>query len=124
MIVENISDKSYREDPHLVSVLSTTLNEDEFDFGDEDGNGDDTNIDDGNRKSRRDTFLEAVEAEVDKTNPVQIERLQQVRLKVLDHLKETKIRKNRSRTSSKRKGSHEDSEDTSSSRPRTTSPSQ
>ena len=121
-ILESISNDSYREDPHLITVLSTTLNEDEIDL-DEDSETD------GERgeiteRSRKGKFLQKVEDQLDKASEIQIERLEHLKEKVIDHLKVTKTRKNRSRTDSKRKERHEDDEEQQSSRPRTVSPSQ
>ena len=75
-------------------------------------------------RSRKGKFLEEVEDKLDKSNVAHMERLEHVKQQVMDHLKVTKSRKNRSRTDSKRKGSHEDEEDRrpDPSRPRTLSP--
>ena len=126
-ILENISNEEfYREDPHLVTVLSTTLNEDEMELevdrvekaDDEDGTVEDI------PRSRKAKFLEEVENNLDKSNQLQVDRLEQIKVKVLDHLILSKTRRNRSRTDSKRKGDSQEDEQKHSSRPRTLSPPQ
>ena len=126
-ILETVTnDDFYREDPHLITVLSTTLNEDDI-ISDEDNNEEDAKEDDQQTdkvRSRKGKFLEEIENKVDQNNPAHIERLNHVKLQVMDHLKVTKTRKNRSRTDSKRKGTHGEDEEREphSSRPRTISP--
>ena len=120
-ILESIANEEfYRDDPHLITVLSTTLDEDEIDLDETTEEKDDSKP----PRSRKEKFLEAIEKSIDQTNPVEVERLEHVKLQVIDHLKVTKSRKTRSRTDSKRKGEHEGEEELAqhSSRPRTVSP--
>ena len=66
--------------------------------------------------------MKSVEEKVDRNNPLQMERLEHIKVQVIDHLQVTKERQNRSRTGSKRKGSDQDDEDSHSYRLRTASP--
>ena len=122
-ILENISEESYREDPHLVTVLSTTLDEDNLDLDNRDDDDESPTVSpsSGTVRSRKEKFLESLEHKLDKENHIQQERLQHLKLKVINHLKVTKERGARSRTNSKRKSS-EDDDDKESSCPRTASP--
>ena len=123
-IYENISNENYKDDPHLVTVISTTLNEDEFELDEtssETATPDDETVL-GTSRSRRDKFLESVEEKIDTTNSLHVERLQHLKVQLKDHLQKTKTRKTRSRTDSKRKEISGDEEDPLTSRLRTTSP--
>ena len=102
-ILESISNESfYREDPHLVCVLSTTLNEDEFDFIENDANEvtEPTEKAEITHRSRKDLFMSSIEDKVDKSNQIQQERLNHIKDQVLEKIKSTKINKMRNRTSS------------------------
>ena len=127
-ILETVSnDEFYREDPHLITVLSTTLVDDDLvleEAEDDSKEEDDTS---NEARSRKGKFLEDIESKLDRNNAVHIERLNHVKTQVLDHLKLTKRRKNRTRTDSKRKQIHDkdyETEEHHSSRPRTFSPKQ
>ena len=108
------------------------IDEDDYELDDEndevvgkqDSNNTDTDIPGSNKvpRSRKAIFLESVENKVDKTNTLQIERLNHLKMQVQDHLKLTKSRRNRTRTNSKRKGSNQEEDESLASRPRTTSP--
>ena len=126
-LLENISDPTFfRNDPHLVSVYSVTLDEEEFD------NLKDTNGSVGSPsiRSRRDKFLANVENKLDKDDPqhsIQLERLDHVKNQVLEKVKLTLDAKTRTRSgsnNSKRRLSLSlfDENDRSKSRPRTNSP--
>ena len=126
-LLENISDPTFfRNDPHLVSVYSVTLDEEEFD------NLKDTNGSVGSPsiRSRRDKFLANVESKLDKDDPqhsIQLERLDHVKNQVLEKVKLTLDAKTRTRSgsnNSKRRLSLSlfDENDRSKSRPRTNSP--
>ena len=104
-ILDSITNEDfYREDPHLVCVLSATLDEDEFDFADEDLKDDEVKTETESPKvthrSRKDEFLSSIEDKVDKDNSVHQERLSHLKHQVLDRIKSAKIRKLRNRTDS------------------------
>lgn len=103
-ILENISNNEfYKEDPHLVVVLSATMNEEEFDYVEEDP--DQTNESEASGKlthrSRKDKFLSSIEDKVDPDkNPLTQERLDSIKNQVLERIKSAKLNRNRSRTDS------------------------
>ena len=106
----------------MVTVLSTTLNEDDIELGEAEEDDSDGSVAKPAR-SRKGKFLESEEVKIDKSNPLHLERLEHVKSQVMDHLRVTKNRKNSSRPDSKRKGSDHGEEEMSqnSSRPRTQS---
>ena len=128
-ILDSISNEAgYREDPHLVCVLSATLDEDEFDLVDDTENVIDGPVDDlkVTHRSRLGQFLSDIEDKVDINNQDHQERLSHVKNQVLDRIKSTKIRKLRGRSDSlstsrpkRRLSFSEDDSARSSSRPRT-----
>ena len=109
-----------------MSVLSSTLDEDNFNFEDETGhlqdNENEVSETDKPQRSRKGKFLAEVEKGLDKNNKEQIDRLEHLRIQVLNQLMKTKSRKSRSRTDSKRKGGYYKDSEPNSSRPRTISP--
>ena len=82
-IVESISNPDgFREDPHLISVYSATLNLDDF----EEEETTDT------LTPRKDTFLKRVADGIDKDNSIHAERFEHIKNKILEKVKETKTR--------------------------------
>ena len=124
-LFETLSDPdSSLDDPHLVSLYTATLDEDEFkealdieDFSD-----------DTSSRSRRDKFLANVEQKLDKSDPqhaAQLEKLGNLKNQVLEKVKLTHINKSRPRfvsSTPKRRLSLSLFDDRSKSRPRTGSP--
>ena len=93
-LVEAISNQEfYREDPHLISVYSATLNVEDFDF-----EGDTDSPDTITPKSNN--FLKAVEDNLDKTDSVQTERYQHIKSQILDIVKARMTRQRTFSTSS------------------------
>ena len=134
-ILDNIAnDEFYREDPHLVCVLSATMNEEEFEFVNEDDADTKAECPTSPKvahRSRKDNFLASIEDKVDKDNTLQQDRLSHLKIQVLDRIKSTKIRRLQARTDSlsssvgsKRRMSfsEEDHVGRSASRPRTAPP--
>ena len=100
-LVENISNPNgYIEDPVLIGVYSATLNEEEID--DKDENTIDEKAD-GDR-SRKDNFLKSMEEKIDLENPEHKERYLQVKNRILEKVKATKVSRSRSRSNSFSKG--------------------
>ena len=132
-IIDNISNEDfYREDPHLVCVLSATLDEEEFDLVGNTEDIKDEPIDDLKltHRSRKDQFMSSIENKVDKSSATQQERLLYVKNQVLDKIKSTKLKNIRRRHDSvsssvgSKRGlspSKHDQTGPSSSRPRTAS---
>ena len=128
-LYENLEDPAFfQEDPHLVSLYSATLNEDEIitDIGDSNSNDGD---DDSKIRSRKDKFFANVEKKLDTNDPrhsLQLERLDNLKNQVLEKIKITHNNKMRPRTGSSAKRrlslSLNDETDRSHSRPRTGSP--
>ena len=116
-MVELITDGSPFKDPHLASVYSATLNEDEFVI-DEDTN---------QVKPISDSFLKKVEENCDLNDKQQIEKLTNLKNQILEKVKVTKSRRDRSRSvssnSSGKRGADNSLDRKSPSRIRTTSPS-
>lgn len=104
-ILENIGNDIYEEDPHLVCVLSATMDENDFDFVEA---ADDLPVKEENQpaspklehRSRKEIFLSSIEDSIDMNNEVDKERLCSIQNQVLERLKSTKLRKHRSRTGS------------------------
>ena len=103
-ILENISnDKFYKEDPHLVVVLSATMNEEEFDYieNEAEQTSESEAIGKITHRSRKDKFLSSIEDKVDpEKNPLTQERLENIKNQVLERIKYNKINRSRSRTDS------------------------
>ena len=125
-ILDNISNvEFYKEDPHLVLILSATL-EEEFELLQED----ETEPADSKlvHRSRKDKFLSSIEDKVDKENTLQSERLDHIKTQVVDRIRSTKIKRLMARTDSanssvgKRRLSFHDEEGRAPSRPRTATP--
>ena len=128
-ILDNITNEEfYREDPHLVCVLSATLNEEEFEFVE-----DDPNIKEESpaspklvHRSRKDKFLSSIEDKVDQNDSVTQERLSHFKNQVLDRIKSRKNRRHSisSSVGSKRRLSpaEDDHVGRTPSRPRTATP--
>ena len=96
-ILDSVSrEEGYREDPHLVCVLSATLDEEDFEFAVDPTN----DSEEPSLRSRRDFFMTSLKEKADKSNPLQQERLSHVKNQVLDKIRSTKIKKFRSRTDS------------------------
>ena len=94
-ILENITNDSYTEDPHLITVLSTTLDEDVLvtEETEEEGKlASDSTLETAHPRSRKEKFLASVEDKMDKTNQINLERLEHLKVQVVDHLKMTKER--------------------------------
>ena len=106
--MDNIcNDDFYREDPHLVCVLSAALEEDfELLVEDDKEDGQDdikTEPTEGPKlihRSRKEKFLSSIEDKVDQNNSVHLERLSSIKNQVLDRIKSTKIRRYKARTDS------------------------
>ena len=98
--IDNISNEDfYREDPHLVCVLSATLDEEEFDLVGNTEDIKDEPIDDLklSHSSRKDQCRMSIENKVDKSSATQQERLLHVKNQVLDSIKSTKLKNIRRR---------------------------
>ena len=94
-LVENISNPNgYVEDPVLIGVYSATLNEDEIDEQEEDAKVEN----DG--RSRKENFLRSMEEKINLDNPDHKERYLQVKNKILEKVKTTKVSRSRSRSNS------------------------
>ena len=126
-LLENISDPTFfRNDPHLVSVYSVTIDEEEFNNLEDENDAEES----GPIRSRKDKFLANVENKLNKEDPqhsVQLERLDHIKNLVLEKVKLTLDTKTRTRSGSngsKRRLSLSlfDENDRSKSRPRTNSP--
>ena len=87
-MVEQITDGSELKDPHLASLYSATLNEDEFEF-DEDTNA---------VKPVSEGFLKKVEVHCDLTDKQQEEKLNTIKNQILEKVKVTKSRRDMSRS--------------------------
>ena len=101
-IFDNISNEEYyREDPHLVCVLSAAL-EEEFELVENYPNTSEKLPTSPKliHRSRRDKFLSSIEDKVDKNNSTHQERLSHIKNEVLDRIKSTKIRRLQARTDS------------------------
>ena len=130
-ILDNISNEEfYKEDPHLVCVLSATL-EEEFELLQEDDlGGVKTEPSDYQlvHRSRKDQFLSSIEDKVNKENTLQVDRLSHIKTQVLDRIRSTKIKRLMARSDSasssvsKRRLSFCEDDFRSTSRPRTASP--
>ena len=118
-IMENISDKDgYRDEPFLVALLSTTLDEDDLDL---ENLGE--SLVKSERFSRKDHFvLSSLESIIDQSDELLLERISHVKNQVLEKIKLTKRRQ--SSTSLKRRQSLLGTEDSQRplSRARTASP--
>ena len=102
-ILDSVSrEEGYREDPHLVCVLSATFDEEDFEFAVDPTNdsGEPSASSTITHRSRRDFFMTSVKDKVAKVDSLQQERLSNVKNQVLDKIKSTKIKKFRSRTDS------------------------
>ena len=83
-IVESISNPEFfREDPHLISVYTATLNIEDF----ETEEASDT------MTPKKDDFLKKVEDSIDKNNSIQKERYLHIKNQILERVKETKSRR-------------------------------
>ena len=115
-MVDIILDESPFQDPHLASVYSATLNEDEFEIDET------TNL----VKPLSDNFLKKVEENCDLSNNHQKEKLDTLKHQILEKVKVTKARRDRSRSvssvSSGKRGADQVLENKSPARPRVTSP--
>ena len=130
-ILDNISNEEfYKEDPHLVCVLSATL-EEEFELLQEDDlGGVKTEPSDYQlvHRSRKDQFLSSIEDKVNKENTLQVDRLSHIKTQVVDRIRSTKIKRLMARSDSasssvsKRRLSFCEDDFRSTSRPRTASP--
>ena len=87
-MVELITDDSPFKDPHLASVYSATLNEDDFEI-DEDTD---------QVKPMSDNFLKKVEENCDLNDKQQNEKLTTLKNQILEKVKVTKSRRDRSRS--------------------------
>ena len=96
-LVDSISNPDgYIEDPVLIGVFSATLNEDEIDEKDENIKEEETEGD----RSRKDNFLRSMEEKINLENPEHKERFLQVKNRILEKVKATKISRSRSRSNS------------------------
>ena len=117
-MVEAILTETPHEVPHLASIYSATLNEDEFEMDES------SNL----IKPLSDNFLKKVEENCDLSNETQKERLNNLKNQILEKVKLTRNRRDRSRstgsTGSSFKRSHENPspEKRSPTRPRLNSP--
>ena len=84
-MVETISNPNYyRDDPHLISVYSATLNTEDFDFEEEENEAALTPKDEN--------FLKKVEDSLDKNDAIQAERYSHTKNQILERVKLTKSR--------------------------------
>ena len=93
-LIESISNQEFfREDPHLISVYSATLNVEDFDFEEEADSSDSI-------KPKSNNFLKDVEDGLDKDNSVQSERYQHIKNQILENVKTRMTRRRTQSTSS------------------------
>ena len=115
-MVEVIQDQTPFKDPHLASLYSATLNEDDFEI-DETTN---------QVKPVSDSFLKKVEESCDLSDNIQKEKLTTLKNQILEKVKVTKDRRARSRSvssnSSGKRGADDSAERRSPNRPRKSSP--
>ena len=81
-------------------MYSATLNEEEIDDKDENTKEEQAEGD----RSRKDNFLKSMEEKIDLKNPEHKERYLQVKNKILEKVKATKVSRSRSRSNSLSKG--------------------
>ena len=98
-LLESIANpEGFVSDPLLIGVYSATLNEEDFEFDDD---KEEEMVDEEEKdRSRRNTFMKAMEQKIDKENSDQRERLQIVRNQILEKVKATKLSRTRSRSNS------------------------
>ena len=98
-LLESIANpEGFISDPLLIGVYSATLNEEDFEFDDD---KEEEVVDEEEKdRSRRNTFMKAMEQKIDNENSDQRERLQIVRNQILEKVKATKLSRTRSRSNS------------------------
>ena len=89
-------------DPVLIGVYSATLDEGELDFEDDEIGSE--------AISRKELFLKSIEDKVDLGNSVHKERFMEIKNRIIEKVKATKVSRGRSRSQSSKRGRSNDSQ--------------
>ena len=89
-MLKDLPAENFSADPAIIGVLTSTLNEDDFEFVDAD------NQELRSRKGR-DHYLKNIESDLDLTNPEHVKEIDIVRSNILEKIKMTRLSKFRQR---------------------------